>query len=132
MKRTVYRRLSREQRIASLIETFDRDVDGYFLADIDQSDAPLILEALRALQATKTTQRTPTVFEHAGCRLERLAGSKLGRRGLARKRFGYRITHIATGNVKEIAPTNDHNISPREAKQYVETWSKMQDVAGDV
>ena len=88
----------------------------------------LVPEQVRALkELVKKPKREPfkKVFEHAGCRCERVPGSKLGRRGSARRRYGYIITHLATGKTDQLIPNADCNVKPRQAKIHAETWAKL-------
>ena len=126
MERAKYRKLSESDRIDALIDELSKPIgdDEYRVMDVDECDAPILIRALKALKH-KTPARTERVFEHSGCRLERVPGSKLGRRGMAKRKFGYLITHIATGQTTELVPTADTNITPKMAKLYVKTWSKL-------
>ena len=130
MERVRYRKLSEADRINALIEDLSKPINEYRLLDVDECDAPLLIRALKTLKH-KAPPKTEKIFEHSGCRLERMPGSKLGRRGMAKRKFGYRITHISTGETTELAPTADSNITPKSVKRYVETWSKLCELEAD-
>lgn len=136
VERTAYRKWSEAKRIDSLIQELSKPIDGYRVLDVDECDGPLLVKALGALNR-KAANKTEWDFECCGCRLQRVLGSHLGRRGNARKRYGYKLTHLATGETHELVPQVDRNVSPRDAKSYVETWSRIceleaKDGKGDV
>lgn len=128
MERSEYRKLSESERIDSLIADLSKPVDGHRIMDVDEIDAPLLVKALTLLKKKAKVPlkgKRPKVFEHCGCRVERVRGDKLGRRGRIRLKYGYIATHLATGKERTWNPNEFGSVTLENIKLYVEAWAQL-------